>query len=173
MRKFEFVTMNQLSESIEETFKNDKNHIIEADSFGVSESFKLPKRSTAYSAGYDIFSPFTFTLLPNEEITIPTGIRAFMNPGEVLIIAPRSGLGFKFHSRLANTIGVIDSDYVDSDNEGHIKVKIRNEGRKNMTVKVGDAFCQALFLPFLITDDDKLGIGEKRNGGFGSTTKGE
>lgn len=173
MRKFEFVSMNQLHKDMEEAFNNDTNHVIDTISFGATESFKLPRRATAYSAGYDIFTPFTFTLLPGEEVTIPTGIRVHMNPGEVLVIVPRSGLGFKYYSRLANTVGVIDSDYVNSDNEGHIKVKLKNESNKNMTVKVGEAMCQALFLPFLVTDDDGLGIGKTRNGGFGSTTNAE
>ena len=171
MRKFEFISMGQFLKDMAEIFNKNMNHVIDESSFGASESFKLPKRATAYSAGYDIYTPFTFTLMPNEEITIPTGLHVYMNPGEVLVIAPRSGLGFKYYSRLANTIGIIDSDYINSENEGHIKVKLRNESDKNMTIKVGEAMCQALFLPFLITDDDKLGVGEKRNGGFGSTTK--
>ena len=96
MRKFEFISMDQLHKDMEAEFNNDVNHVIDTATFGANESFKLPKRATAYSAGYDIFSPFTFTLLPGEEVIVPTGIRVHMNPGEVLVIVPRSGLGFKY-----------------------------------------------------------------------------
>ena len=132
---------------------------------------KLPKRSTKESAGYDIFAPCDICLKPNEEIKIPTGLRVHMKQGEVLLIFPRSGLGFKYYSRLANTIGVIDSDYINSDNEGHIWVKLRNEGDKELFINQGEAFCQAIFMPFLLIDGDNFEKGEDRNGGFGSTTK--
>lgn len=93
MRKFEFVSEEQM-------FKDAIEKVGE---------LKLPKRATKYSAGYDIFSPYSFSLKPNEEIKIPTFVRAIMNPNDVLFIVPRSGLGFKYYTRLANTIGVIDA----------------------------------------------------------------
>ena len=75
--------------------------------FGViyvkDEDIKLPKRSTKWSAGYDFFAPFNISLKPNQSLAVPTGIRAFMQPDEVLKIYPRSGLGFKYFTRLANT----------------------------------------------------------------------
>ena len=77
---------------------------------------KMPIRATKKSAGYDFFAPFDIYLKPNEDIKIPTGIRSYMQDGEVLIAVPRSGLGFKYYARLANTLGVIDSDYYYSDN---------------------------------------------------------
>ena len=83
---------------------------------------------------------------------------------------PRSGLGFRFRLQLNNTVGIIDSDYYDSDNEGHIFVKLTNDSKENRTVKVeaGQGFVQGIFVPFGITvDDDAEAI---RNGGFGSTT---
>ena len=132
---------------------------------------KLPKRSTKESAGYDVFAPFDIYLKPNEEIKIPTGLKAHMKCGEVLLVFPRSGLGLKYYSRLANTIGVIDSDYINSDNEGHILVKLRNEGDKELFIKQGEAFCQMIFMPFLLVDNDNFENGNNRNGGFGSTTK--
>lgn len=137
----------------------------------VEYEIKLPKRSTKESAGYDIFAPYDFQIVPNEEIKIPTGLKAQMQKGEALFIFPRSGLGFKYYTRLANTIGVIDSDYINSDNEGHIWVKVRNEGDKCLTIKQGEAFCQAIFIPFLLVDGDNFDEGKDRNGGFGSTTK--
>lgn len=132
---------------------------------------QIPKRGTRGSAGYDIFSPFDIYLKPNEELKIPTGIKAYMQQGEVLIALPRSGLGYKYYSRLANTVGVIDSDYYYSDNEGHIWMKIRNEGNIDLEIKKGEAFCQVIFMPFLLVDGDNFTEGRIRNGGFGSTNK--
>ena len=71
----------------------------------VYEAIKLPSRSTKGSAGYDFKAPFDITLAPNETIKIPTGIRAKIDDGWVLMIYPRSGLGFKFRLQLNNTVG--------------------------------------------------------------------
>ena len=132
---------------------------------------KLPKRATAGSAGYDFFTPFSFTLKPGETIKIPTGIRAKMDEGWVLKLYPRSGLGFKFRLQLNNTVGIIDSDYFNSDNEGHIFAKITNDSNeeKVLSLEKGAGFMQGIFLEYGITvDDDADGV---RNGGFGSTGK--
>lgn len=132
------------------------------------DEIKLPHRATVGSAGYDFYSPITFTLEPHETIKFPTGIRCKIDDGYVLSIYPRSGLGFKYRLRLDNTVGIIDSDYYNSDNEGHIFAKITNEGDKYITINKGDAFCQGIFTPYYITYDDNTdGI---RNGGFGSTS---
>ncbi len=136
------------------------------------ENIKLPVRATAGSAGYDFFAPFDFTLAPGETVKIPTGIRAQMENGWVLMLYPRSGLGFKYRLQLNNTVGVIDSDYFYSDNEGHIMAKITNcsnEG-KTVSVKAGEAFMQGVFTEFGITEDDEATA--VRNGGFGSTGAG-
>ena len=135
----------------------------------VYEAIRLPKRATAGSAGYDFFAPAEFTLKPGETVKIPTGIRVEMDQEWVLKCYPRSGLGFKYRLQLNNTVGIIDSDYFYSDNEGHIMVKITNEGNKTMKVAKGDGFCQGIFLPYGITEDDKTE--GTRNGGFGSTDK--
>ena len=87
------------------------------------EGIKLPVRATSGSAGYDFFAPFDFILAPSQTIKIPTGIRCEIDEGWVLKIYPRSGLGFKFRLQLNNTVGIIDSDYFYSDNEGHIFIK--------------------------------------------------
>ena len=163
MNRFEKVSYNQYLEAIGG----------DIDLFDEYNDIIIPKRATTGSAGYDFFAPFTFTLNPNETIKIPTGIRVILDSDKFLAMYPRSGLGFKFRLQLDNTVGIIDSDYCNSDNEGHIKVKLKNESNKNMTVKVGEGMCQALFLPFLVTDDDELGVGKTRNGGFGSTTVAE
>lgn len=127
----------------------------------------LPKRGTVGSAGYDFVSPLEFKLDPGDEIVIPTGICAEMKPGWVLLIFPRSGLGFKYSSKLANTIGVVDQDYIQSENEGHIMLKVKNEGNKPMTIQAGDRIVQGIFVQYGITRDDDTT--DTRNGGFGST----
>lgn len=132
---------------------------------------KLPKRGTKLAAGYDIYAPYNIILAPGEEINIPTGLKTYMQPGEVLMAFPRSGLGFKYYCRLANTVGVIDGDYYNnSNNEGHMFVKLRNEGNKEMVIKQGEGMCQMIFMPFLLVDGDSFDNGEERKGGFGSTT---
>lgn len=130
------------------------------------ENIILPRRATAGSAGYDFIAPYDFTLDVGEEIIIDTGIRAKIADGWVLVILPRSGSGFKYGVRLANTAGVIDSDYFNADNEGHIKIKLVG-ATKPFNVKAGDAFAQGIFLPYGITEDDECV--EERHGGFGST----
>ena len=94
-----------------------------------------------------------------------------MEPEWVLKCYPRSGLGFKFRLQLNNTVGIIDSDYYYSDNEGHIFAKITNDSNegKALEVKAGDGFMQGIFVEYGITLDDD--VTEVRNGGFGSTTK--
>ena len=131
----------------------------------------LPRRATRGSAGYDVYSPIDFTLAPGEIIKIPTGMRAKMDEGWVLMLYPRSGQGFKYRLQLYNTAGVIDSDYFNAENEGHIFIKIVNantEG-KTLSVRRGEAFAQGIFLPFGITVDDAAN--DERTGGFGSTDR--
>lgn len=137
----------------------------------VYEAIRLPKRATAGSAGYDFFAPAEFTLKPGETVKIPTGIRVEMQPEWVLKCYPRSGLGFKYRLQLNNTVGIIDSDYFYSDNEGHIFAKLTNDSKTNkiVTVRRGDAFMQGIFVEYGITEDDK--VETSRNGGFGSTDK--
>ena len=137
----------------------------------VYEAIRLPKRATAGSAGYDFFAPAEFTLKPGETVKIPTGIRVEMQPEWVLKCYPRSGLGFKYRLQLNNTVGIIDSDYYGSDNEGHIQIKLTNDSRegKRLEVKAGTGFAQGIFLEYGITVDDETT--EERNGGFGSTTR--
>lgn len=160
--KFEIVSQQQFNTSYEADFGS-------AD--GVYSELKLPKRATKGSAGYDFYSPLDFTLSPNETIKIPTGIRARIDDGWVLKIYPRSSLGFKYRAQLNNTVGIIDSDYYYSDNEGHIFIKLTNDSKENKTleIKKGDAFAQGIFVEYGITVDDD--VNETRNGGFGSTNK--
>lgn len=141
---------------------------------GAAEAYdriKMPVRATAGSAGYDFCTPYDITLAPGESVKIPTGIRAKMDEGWVLKLYPRSGLGFKFRLQLDNTVGIIDSDYYFSDNEGHIQAKITNDGKEGKALKLsaGQAFCQGIFVEYGITVDDEATA--VRNGGFGSTDK--
>ena len=135
------------------------------------ESIRLPRRATSGSAGYDFFAPVGFELPAGGTIKIPTGVRAIIEDGWVLTLYPRSGLGFKFRFQLDNTVGVIDSDYARSDNEGHIFLKLTNDNRegKGLRVPAGTAFAQGVFLPFGVTVDDD--VQDVRNGGLGSTTR--
>ena len=164
--KFEKVSKIQFINDWKDTFGEE-----ETVAEKVYESIRLPKRATKGSAGYDFYSPLEFTLQPGETIKIPTGIRASMREDYVLMVFPRSGLGFKFRLQLNNTVGIIDSDYYYSDNEGHIFIKLTNDSNegKVLTLAEGNGFAQGIFLPFGITEDDS--VTEVRNGGFGSTTK--
>jgi len=132
------------------------------------KEIKLPKRSTAKSAGYDFYAPVAFTLEPGNSIKIATGIKAQIDDNAFLALFPRSSLGFKYRLRLDNTVGIIDSDYYNNgNNEGHIFIKITNEGTTPLTVNAEDAFAQGIFIPFLKTVDDDTT--EERVGGIGST----
>ena len=150
-----------------------KENIPEASDEEIREIYReiaLPKRATAGSAGYDFYSPVDFSIAPGESIKIPTGIRVEMDQEWVLKCYPRSGLGFKYRLQLNNTVGIIDSDYFYSDNEGHMFAKLTNDGREGKTVElaIGTGFMQGIFVEYGITvDDDASGV---RNGGFGSTT---
>lgn len=136
----------------------------------IYDNLILPRRATSGSAGYDFFCPINVTLKPGETIKIPTGIRVEMDEAWVLKLYPRSGLGFKYRLQLNNTVGIIDSDYFYSDNEGHIFAKITNDTneKRDVNIKAGDGFMQGIFVEYGITVDDD--VTEVRNGGFGSTT---
>ena len=129
----------------------------------------LPRRATGGSAGYDFITPIPVELAPGESIRIPTGIRARIDEGWVLLIFPRSGLGFKYRLQLDNTVGVIDSDYFNAANEGHIMVKITNDSResKTLSLNAGERFCQGIFLPYGLAVEEE--VSAQRTGGFGST----
>ena len=163
--RFEKVSFEQFKKDYFDTFNTLEN--VEE----IYNDIKLPTRATKGSAGYDYFAPFVISLKPGETIKVPTGIRCFMEEGWVLKNYPRSGLGFKFRLQLNNTVGIIDSDYYYSSNEGHIMSKITNDSNENKTVfiKKGDGFSQGIFLEYGITYDDE--VSEIRDGGFGSTTK--
>ena len=160
--------------SFEEYLKARKKMFAVEGEYGDDELFeewkniKLPQRATMGSAGYDFSIPMEI-YLTNESQLFPTGIRAKMEVEWVLKLYPRSGLGFKYRLQLNNTVGIIDSDYYGSSNEGHIYIKITNDSKdgKILSVNKGEAFAQGIFLQFAITVDDESD--NIRNGGFGST----
>lgn len=139
----------------------------------IYDAITLPKRSTSGSAGYDILAPFDFHVDFGDSIVIPTGLRCRLMESWFLDINPRSGHGFKYGIRLANTRGIIDTDYYGADNEGHIMIKIsNNDGAVNkfqssFVVEKGKAFCQGILSPYGVTVSDSSAA--KRTGGFGST----
>ncbi len=150
MRCFEKISFEQFSKDI-------------SDDRELYETYNLPRRDTKFAAGYDIYSLEDFILKPTEIIKIPTGVKANMNDDEVLLLVDRSSQGFKYNVRMCNQIGVIDKDYYNNkDNEGHIFVKLQNEGDKDYIVKKGDAIIQGLFIKYLTVDneDDKFKIRE-------------
>lgn len=165
--KFEKVSLKQFKKDFLDSFSSYSENEVEK----IYEDLLIPKRATKGSAGYDFYSPIDFSLAPGETIKIPTGIRVRINDGWVLALYPRSGLGFKFRLQLNNTVGIIDSDYYNSDNEGHMFVKLTNDSNenKNVELKAGQGMVQGIFFEFGITEDDDAN--EERNGGFGSTTK--
>lgn len=169
--KFEKVSREQFYKDMLDAF-GAKYGLPEDGLLGeIYDNIKLPRRATSGSAGYDIFTPIHIILEPGKTMKIPTGVRCAIEPGWFLGILPRSGHGFKYGVRLANTFGVIDSDFYYSDNEGHIFVKMVNESCicKTADIPTGQGMAQGIFFPFgLTTDDECDGV---RNGGFGSTNQ--
>lgn len=147
----------------------------------IKETIKKPVRSTKRSAGYDIFNNTGSDLIiePGElSEPITTKIKSYMLEDEVLLILPRSGVGFKYSVRLANTVGVIDSDYYKEfpviiegkEHEGEIFIKLHNQGEKTLRIPAGEAFAQGIFIKYLLVDGDDFVSGADREGGLGSTT---
>lgn len=165
--KFHKVSFKQFSEGWIDTFGEISQEKLQT----IYDSIQIPKRATSGSAGYDFYSPVDFVIAPGQTIKIPTGIRVEMEEDWVLKLYPRSGLGFKFRLQLNNTVGIIDSDYFYSDNEGHIFAKVTNDSNENKTLELGagKGFMQGIFVEYGITVDDD--VQTVRNGGFGSTTK--
>ena len=131
------------------------------------KDIKMPLRATKGSAGYDFYSPIAISLKPGQSAKIPTGIRCKIDDGYVLQIYPRSSLGFKYQMCLLNTVGIIDSDYYNADNEGHIIVGVVNRGDKDLTINKGDRFVQGIFYKYYVAKEEENN--NERHGGFGST----
>ena len=140
------------------------------------KGINLPVRKTKHSAAYDIEAAEE-VVLPSfkqgmKPILIPTGLKAYMQSDEVLLIVPRSSGPKKQGISFPHNVGVIDSDYYNnSDNEGHIFVQCINLKDEDVVIKKGESVAQAIFQKYLTVDDDNAE--GKRTGGFGSTDKKE
>lgn len=140
----------------------------------IYDNIRLPERSTKRSSGYDFFSPVNLSIIIVKGVStiIPTGIRCvFLEDGYDLILCPRSGMGFKNRVHLDNTIGVIDNDYFESENEGHIMVKLSCDPRNEdyVTINPGDKFVQGIIREYFLAENDDEVEKQNRDGGFGST----
>ena len=150
MRTFEKISFEQFKKDI----KDDKK---------LYESYSIPKRETKYAAGYDFEAIEDIVIKPNEIKKIPTGIKANMEEDEVLLLIDRSSQGFKYNVRMCNQVGVIDKDYYNNNNnEGHIWIKLQNEGDKDYIVKKGEGIIQGIFVKFLTIDNEEK-IYKERN----------
>lgn len=156
-----------------EQFEKDILNNIELDEEESVEDFYnniiLPKRGTAHAAGYDFVSPFDIEIPANMHGVIPTGIRFESDSDKFLEMLPRSGHGCKYGIRLRNTAGIIDADYFNADNEGHIMIMLENTGHETYTLKAGERFCQGIIQSYWTVEDDDTT--DERTGGFGSTGK--
>ena len=156
MRKFEIISINQFNKD----FKNIDTKY---------DDIIIPKRSTKFSAGYDFYMPYDLTVKKNEVVLIPTGIKTMLNSDEFLGIYIRSSLGFKYNLRMCNQVGIIDSDYYNNpSNEGHIFVKLKNEGDNDIILKKYDRYVQGIIQKYYIVDNEKE-IEDIRVGGIGSS----
>ena len=169
-RGFEIISFEQFEKDANKLFENKYS---EKELKQIYQNIKIPKRGSKNSAGYDFYSPFDFTLKPDEIKIIPTGIKSYMNEDEFLAMFVRSSVGFKYNVRLTNQVGIIDSDYYNNeDNQGHIMISFQNHGSKEWDVKLGEKssrVAQGVFIKYGITSDEK--DMKKRTGGIGSTNK--
>lgn len=150
MRDFEKISFAQFKKDIK-------------DDINLYNEYDLPKRDSDSTAGYDIYLLEDLSIKPNEIKKIPTGLKARFEKNEALLLVVRSSMGFNYNIRLCNQVGVIDADYYNNkSNEGHIWIKIQNEGQEEVYIKKGTAIVQSIFLKYLTTNsDDKLDIERK------------
>ncbi|GEO68930.1 hypothetical protein [Levilactobacillus acidifarinae] len=166
-----------------------------------NQGLQVPYRTTQQSAGYDFECAEDFVLpsiwrhdllhafkrlrhrepLTTEELEagnhdlkpflVPTGIKAYMQPGEVLILANRSSNPLKHGLILPNGVGVIDADYYNNEkNEGEIFVQLVNVSLHDVTIPKGQRIAQGIFMPFRLADGEQVPQ-QQRTGGFGSSDR--
>ncbi|MBU1020287.1 MAG: dUTP diphosphatase [Firmicutes bacterium] len=132
---------------------------------------QLPKRSTLHSAGYDISIIEDLTIEPGEIMLGITGLKAYMQDDEVLLVYPRSSLPRRYHLTIPNNVGIIDKDYYGNiDNDGAIFISLYNFGKETVFLKKGERVAQGIFQKYLISPNEEQVV-NVRNGGFGSTGK--
>ena len=130
----------------------------------------LPERKTGASTGYDFAAAEMVEIASGECALVPTGVKAYMQPDEVLLIYIRSSTALRKRLMLMNSVGVIDADYYgNAENEGHIYIPLYNYGKETVFIEAGERIAQGIFTSYLTVDGDAAGRGAARAGGFGST----
>ena len=167
--RFEKVSIHEFVEACVKAGISDREY-----ARAMYDNIKLPERSTKRSSGYDFFYPDTLStyITRGKSKLIPTGIRCvFLEDGYDLSLYPRSGLGFKYRVHLDNTVGIIDNDFSEADNEGHIMVKLSCDPRngRGITIHPGDRFVQGIIREFFLAESDDEVEKKDRTGGMGST----
>ena len=163
MAKFEKISFDEFSKVFAQEFES------EAKLKESYNTFRLPLHMTETSAGHDFHTVVPFAIPPGVMKLIPTGVKCQLEPNQVLMLYPRSSTGIKKNLMLANTVGIIDSDYYNNpDNEGHIYLPLYNYGNEIVKGYVGDRFVQGIITRFEVADNS--GTGSVREGGMGSTT---
>lgn len=158
MRRFEKISFSQFKKDI----------CVDKELY---DNYKMPVRKTKASAGYDFLAINDFEIKPGEIKKIPTGIKAYFEEDETLMLFVRSSMGFKWNVRMCNQVGIIDADfYNNSDNEGHMWFALQNHGDKVFKVKAGESFGQGLFMKYLTCGDE---VENERTGWSGRPEEGE
>lgn len=134
----------------------------------INSNINIPQRQTKYSAGYDFEVAEDILIKPNEIVIVPTGIAAKFPHNEVLLIFPRSSLAIKKSLVLINGVGVIDSDYFNSLNEGHIQFPLLNFSKEDVLLKKGERVMQGIFITYKKVSKELL-VNKARTNGFGSS----
>ena len=139
-----------------------------------NKNINIPVRKTKLSAGYDIEAAEDIVIpsfkVGTKPTLIKTGLKCYMENDEYLMLVNRSSNPVKRGLVLANSVGIIDADYYNNpDNDGHLMYAFYNYSKEDITIKKGDTIGQAIFMKYLLVDNDSSN-GE-RKGGFGSTDK--
>lgn len=135
-----------------------------------AEDIVIPQRQTVDSAGYDLSAYERVVIEPKTIQLVPTGLKVQLEKDEVLLVYPRSSLGIKKGLMMSNSVGVIDRDYYNNDNnEGHIMVPLYNFKDEPVVVEKFERIAQGLFQTFLKTSNDQP-VSQTRQGGFGSSS---
>lgn len=169
--RFEKVSVKEQKKFLEQFFASRSSKVNSALEY-IDKELALPGRSSAKSCGYDFRLPVDVKIQPNSQVLIPTFVKAAIDDDKVLELYPRSSYGIKKGLELANTVGVIDADYYNNeDNEGHIMVCMRNTTSKPVHLERGDKFVQGIIKRYFLMDGDEYGVGKARKGGIGSSGK--
>ena len=129
--------------------------------------YVMPERKTKFSAGYDFYCPKKIVIPPGHTAVIGTGYKVKLEPDEVLLLHIRSSMAFKRHLMMVNSVGVIDADYYNNeDNEGEILIGLLNIGNNIVTIDMGERFAQGIVVKYQTWGDKPE---TERTGGVGST----